>query len=204
MEGKDDVWGTPRLTRQIAFLMEIDRLKTVLRRTVLTDGSRRENTAEHSWHIAMMAMTLHEYVAEPKPDLSHTIKLLLVHDIVEIDAGDTFAYDTQGYSDKEEREQAAASRIFGLLEEDQAAEYRKLWREFEEMDTREALFAAAIDRLQPMLHNYYTEGYSWKENGVRHAQALRRIGFIDGVSPVLASFIQELLQRAVDRGFLES
>ncbi|MBP1973094.1 HD domain-containing protein [Cohnella thailandensis] len=204
MAEQQETWGMARLDRQIAFLMEIDRLKTVLRRTLITDRSRRENTAEHSWHITLMAMTLHEYTADPKPDLNHTIKLLLVHDIVEIDAGDTFAYDVQGYTDKEAREQEAANRIFGLLPEDQASELMALWREFEEMRTPEAIFAAAIDRLQPMLHNYYTEGFSWKENGIRLSQALKRIDFVDRVSPVLSSFIKDLLQRAQVKGFLEA
>lgn len=203
MEQPNEAWGMERLDRQIAFIMEIDRLKAVLRRTLIAGGSRRENTAEHSWHISLMAMALHEHAVDPKPDLNHTIKLLLVHDIVEIDAGDTFAYDSQGYADKEEREQAAAGRIFGLLPEDQAASLMALWREFEDMETPEAVFAAAIDRIQPMLHNYYSEGFSWKENGVRLAQALKRVEFVEQTSPVLASFINELLHRAADKGYLK-
>lgn len=195
-------WNDERLSRQIAFLREIDQLKNVLRRTLLMDGSRLENTAEHSWHVAMLALTLHEYAPEPKPDLSRVIRLLLVHDLVEIDAGDTFAYDAAGYEDKEAREQAAAERIFGLLPDDQAAEVMALWREFEAMETTEAAFAAAMDRLQPLLHNYYTEGHSWRKNGILRSQVLKRIEPIRRAAPSLAAFVDELLQRAVDRGLL--
>lgn len=195
-------WNDERLSRQIDFLAEADKLKSVLRRTLLMDGSRNENTAEHSWHISLMALLLHEHAPEPKPDLSHVIKLLLVHDLVEIDAGDTFAYDAEGYSDKEEREQAAARRIFGLLPDDQADGIMALWREFEAMETPEAVFAAAVDRLQPLLHNYRTEGFSWKRNGIVRAQVRQRMLPIRQASPKLAAFVEELLQRAVDRGYL--
>ncbi len=119
-----------RLSKQIAFIVEIDRLKSVIRRSILVDGSRRENSAEHSWHLAMMACILAEYTAE-EIDLLHVIKLVLLHDIVEIDAGDTYAYDSQGYEDKAEREQRAAERLFGLLPEEQGREFRELWEEFE-------------------------------------------------------------------------
>ena len=119
-----------RLAQQLAFIIEIDRLKNVIRRAPLIDGSRRENSAEHSWHLALMAMVLAEHVDEPV-DVGRTIRLVLVHDIIEIDAGDTFAYDLTGYLDKAEREEVAATRIFGLLPGDQAAEFRALWDEFE-------------------------------------------------------------------------
>lgn len=197
-----DNWNDNRLSQQIEFLKEADKLKNVLRRTLIMDGSRHENTAEHSWHISLLAMVLHEHAPEPKPDLSHVIKLLLVHDIVEIDAGDTFAYDKAGYTDKEEREMAAAKRIFGLLPDDQAGAIMALWREFEEMETPEALFAASMDRLMPLLHNYYTEGHSWKQHGVTRSQVLKRMEPIRNASPKLWAFIGELLQRAVDRGIL--
>lgn len=197
-----ETWNDSRLTRQIAFLAEADKLKNVLRRTLLMDGSRRENTAEHSWHISLMAMTLHEYAPEPKPDLTRVLKLLLVHDLVEIDAGDTFAYDATGYEDKEEREAAAARRIFGLLPDDQAEEIMALWREFEDGETPEALFAAALDRMQPLLHNYMTDGHSWKQNGIVRSQVRARMKPIYRASPKLAEFVEELLQRAVDRGYL--
>src|SRR5204863_6389117 len=151
-----------RLTQQIAFVMEIDKLKTILRQTSLMDNSRRENSAEHSWHLAVMALTLGDY-AEPGTDLTHVVKMVLVHDIVEIDAGDTFAYDAQGYTDKNEREERAAARIFGLLPKDQCDELLALWHEFEAIDTPEARFANALDRLEPLLGNYATGGGSWKK-----------------------------------------
>lgn len=195
-------WQDNRLSRQIEFVKEIDKLKGVYRRTLIMDGSRHENTAEHTWHIAMLAMVLHEHVPEPKPDLSHVIRLMLVHDIVEIDAGDTFAYDAVGYTDKEEREMAAAKRIFGLLPDDQANEIMSLWREFEEMKTTEAVFAAAMDRMMPVLHNYYTEGHSWKQHSVTRAQVLKRMEPVRLASPKLFAFIEELLQSAVERGIL--
>jgi putative hydrolase of HD superfamily len=191
-----------RLTRQIDFVVETDKLKEVLRRSVLTSGSRRENTAEHSWHISLTAMVLAEYAGEPKPDLGHVLKLLLVHDIVEIDADDTFAYDAEGYADKDEREQRAADRLFGLLPDDQRGTFLALWREFEEGRTAEARFAAAMDRLQPVLLNYCTGGASWRQNGVRRSQVLRRLRPLAESAPRLWTFAQALLARAVERGYL--
>lgn len=191
-----------RLSQQIEFIKEADKLKNVLRQTLIMDGSRRENTGEHSWHISLMAMVLHEHAPEPKPDLPRVIKLLLVHDIVEIDAGDTFAYDAVGYTDKEEREKAAAKRIFGLLPEDQANELMALWREFEEMKTPEALFAAAMDRMMPLLHNFYTGGHSWKQHGVTRSQVMKRMEPVRRASPRLGAYIEELLRSAIDSGLL--
>src|SRR5690606_13001631 len=141
-----------RLQAQLAFLLEIDRLKRILRRTSLVGGDRRENSAEHSWHLAVMAMILAEHANEPV-DALHVLKMLLVHDIVEIDAGDTFAYDVQANQDKEAREQAAAERIFGLLPADQRDEIRAMWEEFDARVTPEARFANAMDRLMPALQN---------------------------------------------------
>lgn len=155
--------------RRIDFLLEIDRLKTVVRRSRLVDGSRLENTAEHSWHLAMLVMVLAPH-AGPEVDPLHAMKLLLVHDVVEIDAGDTFAYDTVGQQDKAERERAAADRIFGLLPVGQAAELRGLWDEYEERRTPSAVFAYACDRLQPMLLNASSGGLSWKEHGIQQSQ----------------------------------
>jgi putative hydrolase of HD superfamily len=195
-------WNHPRLAKQLAFLAEIDKAKTVLRRTLLLDGSRRENDAEHSWHIAVMAAVLLEHAGEPKPDLLRVLKMLLVHDLVEIDAGDTFAYDSQGLSGKAAKEAAAADRIFGLLPGDQAAAFRGLWQEFEDGATPEAKYAAALDRLQPVVHNYFTRGHSWKKYGIKRSQVLKRLYPIREVSDTLWTFALELLQRAVDRGYL--
>ena len=154
---------------RIDFLLEIDRLKTIIRRSLLVDGSRLENTAEHSWHLAMLVMVLAPH-AGPDVDALHAMKLLLIHDIVEIDAGDTFAYDVAGHEDKKEREDAAAERIFGLLPSAQEAEVRALWDEYEARATPTAVFAYACDRLQPMLLNATSGGVSWKEHGIQQSQ----------------------------------
>src|SRR5215831_19034496 len=162
-----------RLEKQIRFIVEIDKLKTVYRRTSLINERRKENTAEHSWHIAVMAMILADY-SNVKINLEKVLKMALVHDIVEIDAGDTFVYDAKGTLDKAERERAAASRLFGLLPSDQAEELRALWDEFEARETAEARFAATMDRFIPQLHNYHNEGGSWKEHGITHDRVVAR------------------------------
>lgn len=195
-------WNDARLTGQIAFTVEIDKLKNVLRKTFVIDRSRAENTAEHSWHVAVMAMLLQEYANEPNLDLNRVLRMLLLHDIVEIDAGDTFAYDTKGYSDKDAREQAAANRLFGLLPDDQRDEWMTLWREFEDGETIEAQYAAALDRLQPVIHNYYTGGVSWRENGIVRSQVIARLSVVQAVSEPLWQFVQDLLRRAVEQGLL--
>jgi len=192
-----------RLQKQIEFIKEIDKLKHILRQTVLMDGSRQENDAEHTWHLAMMAMVLLEHTPEPRPNLSKVLKMLLVHDIVEIDAGDTFAYDTAGYEDKQEREMKAAERVFGLLPEDQKQELISLWLEFEERQSLEAKYAAAIDRIQPLLHNYYTGGLSWKKHGVRSSQVLDRISGVADIAPSLYELVTGLIQDAVQKGYLQ-
>lgn len=190
-----------RLAQQLAFLREIDALKGVQRRSLCMDASRRENSAEHSWHIALMALVLHEY-AEPSVDLARVLMLLLVHDIVEIDAGDTFCYDTDGYRDKQAREQAAADRIFNLLPAEQADRIHRLWREFEEARTAEARFANAVDRLMPLLHNYYTGGRVWQEHGVDRDQVIGRNRVIRAGAPRLWDYAQALIDDAVARGLL--
>jgi putative hydrolase of HD superfamily len=196
-------WIDERLTRQIAFIAEIDKLKGVLRRTLIMDGSRLENTAEHSWNISVFAMLMHEYTGNPRPNLDRVIRMLLLHDIVEIDAGDTFAYDTVGYADKEERELAAAHRLFGLLPDDQLEEWMGLWREFEAGMSVDALYANAMDRLLPLLHNYYTGGVSWVKHGIVRSQVARRIAPVERVAPALWRFAMELLDRAVEKGILK-
>ncbi len=155
--------------KRIEFLLEIDKLKSIIRRSLLVDGSRLENTAEHSWHLAMLVLTLAPHAGSDVDPL-HAMKLLLVHDIVEIDAGDTFAYDVAGHEDKEARETAAADRIFGLLPAEQATEVRALWDEYEARATPTAVFAYACDRLQPMLLNASSGGVSWKEHGIQQSQ----------------------------------
>jgi len=190
-----------RLAQQIAFIMELDKLKSILRRSYVTHAERRENSAEHSWHIALAALTLAEHANEPV-DVSHVIKLLLIHDIVEIDAGDTFVYDTTGKVDQYDRETLAADRIFGLLPPEQCAAYRKLWQEFEERVTPEAKFARAVDRLLPVLHNYYTQGRGWQEHNIHQQQVLAANRVIEEGSADLWRFIRDKIQDAVDQGFL--
>src|SRR5438105_4045656 len=156
----------PRLSQQLRFLIEIDRAKQILRQTLLMDSSRQENDAEHSWHMAVMAVLLAEYAVEPQIDLLHVLKMILIHDIVEIDAGDTFVYDTTGHLDKLDRERTAADRIFALLPADLGVEMRGLWDEFEAQETPEARYAAALDRFHPLLHNLETEGGAWRKHGI--------------------------------------
>jgi putative hydrolase of HD superfamily len=195
--------GADRLRGQVAFLREIDKLKQVGRQTPLMDGSRKENSAEHSWHIATMVLFLGEHAREKNLDELLVIKMLLVHDIVEVDAGDTFCYDREGLKDQAEREQRAADRLFGLLPADQCAEFRSLWDEFEARETAEAKFAHAIDRVQPMLHNYFTNGASWREHRVTKDMVLDRNGPIEDGSQALWDYITTLVDDAVDQGILE-
>lgn len=190
-----------RLARQLAFIVEIDRLKRVLRRTLIADGSRHENSAEHSWHLAMLALVLAESAAAPV-DVARVIKMVLVHDIVEIDAGDTFFYDAAATQDKAEREQAAAARIFGLLPDDQAAEFHALWQEFEDRHTPEARFAAALDRLMPLVHNYLNDGYTWRKNGVKPDQVRQRNNTaITAGSPALGDLAEAIVAEAAANGY---
>ncbi|GAJ03685.1 unnamed protein product, partial [marine sediment metagenome] len=154
-----------RLNKQIEFIIEIDKLKTVFRRAYIADSSRRENSAEHSWHVATMAVILAEY-CKGDVELLRVIKMLLLHDIVEVDAGDTGIYDTIAGQDKAERETRAADRLFSLLPNEQAEELRDIWNEFEVGSSPEAKFARALDRLIPLIHNYYTQGRRWKEDGI--------------------------------------
>ena len=164
-----------RLEQQMRFLVEVDKMKSVYRRTILIDKTRRESDAEHSWHFALMAMLLAEYADPEKVDCARVIRMALVHDLIEIYAGDTFAYDVQGNQDKRQRETEAADKLFALLPEDQAAEIRALWEEFDAMETPDAQYAAAIDRLQPFLNNYLTQGHTWGLGGVKSAQVYERM-----------------------------
>ena len=173
-----------RLASQIAFLAEADKLKNILRRTVLIDDSRRENSAEHSWHLTLCAMTLLEYAAEPV-DLLRVMKMLVVHDLVEIDAGDTFAHDPVANETKRERELRAAQRIFGLLPSDLAAEVRGLWEDFEVQQTFNSRYANAIDRIQPFFQNIHNRGGTWRIYGVTREQVLARMEPIRTAMPSL-------------------
>lgn len=162
-----------RLEKQFDFFREIDKEKFIERQTFLTGGERRENDAEHAWHMAIMTILLSEYANE-KIDVLKTVTMLLIHDLVEIDAGDTYAYDEEARKTQREREMAAADRIFALLPEDQQQKFRDLWEEFEAWETPESKFAHTMDCIQPLMLNNATEGKSWVEHGVRLSQVLKR------------------------------
>ncbi len=209
-----------RLKKQLEFLLTLDKLKNVYRQTYilcddLPQGSkefddnfkekkplpRRENDAEHSFSLAIAAAVLAEYSNEPV-DVAKVMKMVLVHDAVEIYAGDTYCYDDEGAKTKEAREKAAAEKIFGTLPEEQAAEYRALWDEFERNDTPEARFSNAMDRIQPLLLNYSREGYSWKEHGVNSSQVRKRFDKVKDGSEELGRMVDDLLNKAIENGFL--
>lgn len=192
-----------RLERQIRFIAEVDKIKNIFRMTRIHDGSRRENDAEHSWHLALMAFLLGEYSKDSNIDLLKVMKMCIIHDIVEIDAGDTFCYDAKGNMDKLEREQKAAKRIFGLLPEDQGKELHSLWEEFDAMETPEAKFAAALDRLQPVLLNHLNKGGTWKEHHIPKAQVLNRNHHIEDGAPELWEFASSLIDDAIAKGYLK-
>lgn len=162
-----------RLRKQMDFILEADKIKQIGRQTYLSDGIRKENDAEHSWHLALMALLLKEHSNE-QIDLLKVVTMVLIHDMVEIDAGDTYAYDEAGYATKRKREVAAADRIFGLLPEDQGAYLRDLWEEFEAYETAEAKFAHTLDNFQPLMLNDATDGRSWVEHHVKKSQVLKR------------------------------
>lgn len=191
----------PRLSQQIQFILEIDKLKQVLRQTLLTDGSRQENSAEHSWHLAIMAIALSEYAATPI-NLNRAIYMVLLHDLVEIDAGDTFCYDAQSNQNKAKRETEAADRLFGLLPADQAQDFRALWEEFEAGTSPDAQFAKALDCLQPLLHNWQTQGGTWRIHQVQRSQVLRRMQAVKVGLPALWDMVERIIDEAVDLGYL--
>ncbi len=190
-----------RLDQQLSFVLEIDKLKTILRQTLLTDCSRRENSAEHSWHLAIMSFLLTEYAAAPV-DILRVVKMLLVHDLIEIDAGDTFAYDVAGNADRAEREQRCAERIFGMLPEEQGRELHALWEEFDAFKTPESKYANALDRLQPLLHNSRTEGGTWRIHSVARDQVYRRMEPIRTAMPELWPTVTRIIEDACARGWI--
>ncbi len=192
-----------RLAQQLRFITELDRLKQVLRQTRLMDASRRENSAEHSWHLAVMATILLEY-APAGTDLTRVLEMVVFHDVVEIEAGDTFAFDVQANHDKSAREQAAATSIFGLLPDDLEVRLRGLWDEFESAATNEARFANALDRLQPLLHNYHTQGGTWRAHQVSRDRVRERMRPIEYGAPTLWPYVLRLIDDAQQQGFLVS
>ncbi len=190
-----------RLNKDMDFIVELDKMKSIYRQTSLIGKDIREDDAQHSWHITVMASLLNEYANEDI-DVLKVMKMLLVHDLVEIYAGDTFCYDAVGNLDKLERETKAAEKIFGMLEEDKAKDLKALWEEFETMETDEAIFAAAMDRLQPMLNNYNNQGGTWKKYGVRQGQILKRAEPIKKASDELWTFTKDLIDSAIDKGYV--
>ena len=192
-----------RLDQQLGFVTEVGRLKGVLRQTMLAGLDRRENSAEHSWHVALMALALAEH-APAGTDISKVIGMLLAHDLVEIDAGDLFVYAGQAQQARQEQaERAAADRIFALLPADQAVTLRALWDEFEERRTPEARFARALDRLQPMLENLRVGGGTWKEHHITADQVLTKVALIEDGSPELGRYARDMVADAVHNGLLD-
>ena len=192
-----------RLEKQIAFLMEVDKVKNIFRQTYLADGKRKENDAEHSWHLALAAVLLKEHMAEDV-DLGRVMTMVLIHDLVEIDAGDTYAYDMEGAATKREREVKAAKRIFGILPEDQGIYFRELWDEFEEYETADAKYAHLLDNFQPLLLNDASEGKSWEEHGVHKSQVCRRNARIPETSEIVWEKMLEIMDKHIAAGRLKA
>lgn len=190
-----------RMNQQLLFTAEIDKMTDVLRQTVLINKSRRENDAEHSWHIAVMAMLFSEYASE-LVNIGRVVQMCVVHDLVEIEADDTFAYDVQGNIGKTEREKEAADKLFSKLPEDQGHMIRSLWEEFDAMETADAKYAACMDRLQPFLHNTLTEGHTWGQGKVTRGAVEKRMAVIKDFMPEVYEWLKANLDRAVEKGWL--
>ena len=197
--------GNKRLDSQLRFSAEIDKMTSVLRRTLLLDRSRCENDAEHSWHIAVMALLFEEYAIE-KVNTLHAVEMLLVHDLVEIYAGDTFAYDREGNKSKAERENSAAEKLFSMLPEEQKERIKSLWLEFDAAETADAKYANCLDKLQPFFHNMLTEGYTWRnaETPVTREQVEKRMECIKHFMPQLYDWVRESIAGAVERQWLDT
>ncbi len=191
-----------RLEQQIRFILEVDQLKEIFRQTLNLRSRRHENDAEHSWALCLCTIVLAEYANEPNLNVLKVLKMVIVHDLVEIDAGDTYAYDPAMVASQRTRELAAAERIFGLLPPDQTAEFRQLWDEFEARSTPEARFAHAVDRFQPMLLNWKTDGVTWQSHGVTHDQVLKRMAAVADGAKTLWEKAVELADDASARGLL--
>ena len=190
-----------RLNQQLLFTAEIDRMTEVLRQTLLINKSRRENDAEHSWHIAVMAMLFSEYASEPV-NIGRAVQMCVVHDLVEIEADDTFAYDVQGNIGKAEREKEAADKLFSRLPEDQGHMIRALWEEFDAMETADSKYAACMDRLQPFLHNTLTDGHTWGNGKVTRAAVEKRMAVVREFMPEVYSWMETNMDQAVEKSWL--
>ncbi len=194
--------GNLRLDQQLRFTAEIDKMTSILRRTMLIDGSRRENDAEHSWHIAVMALIFSEYAKEPV-DTARAAKMCVVHDLIEIYAGDTFAYDLEANKNKAEREAAAADKLFAQLPPEQGAELRTLWEEFDAMQTPDSKYAACMDRLQPFLHNTLTNGHTWVQSGTNRTVVEKRMAVIKDFMPQVYKWVEKNMDAAIEKGWLK-
>ena len=194
--------GNDRLDKQLRFTAEIDKMTAILRRTLLVDKSRRENDAEHSWHIAVMALVFEEYATE-KPDIGRAVQMCVVHDLVEIYAGDTFAYDVAGNADKAERESAAADKLFAQLPDEQGRYIRDLWEEFDRMETADARYAACLDRIQPFLHNTLTDGHSWVQSSTDRASIEKRMEPVRLYMPKVYEWISANIDNGVHKGWIK-
>lgn len=188
-----------RLEKQLQFILEIDKVKKIIRQTPLSDASRKENDAEHSWHIALMAYLLQEYVEEPV-EVSKVMLMVLIHDLVEIDAGDTYAYDEEGAKTKDERERKAADHIFGMLPEDQGMYLKALWEEFEAYETAEAKYAHMLDNFQPLLLNDAAGGISWTEHQVKKSQIYKRNEKVEETSATIWKCMQNKIDKHIQAG----
>ena len=196
--------GDLQLDALLKFTAEIDKMTQVLRRNLLVDGSRRENDAEHSWHISVMALLFKKF-AVMEVDPLHAVEMLLVHDLVEIYAGDTFAYDVEGYKSKAQREKLAADKLFSLLPEEEQIYIRSLWEEFEARSTPETRYADCLDKLQPFLHNTLTEGHTWKAKDIQtvRAQVEQRMSVLKDFMPAVHIWVEKSIENAVAQGWLK-
>lgn len=191
-----------RMKQQIEFIVEVDKVKNIFRQTWLADGKRKENDAEHSWHLALMAYLLREYAAE-EVDVAKVMLMTLIHDLVEIDAGDTYAYDVKGNETKRAREECAADRIFGILPEDQGSYFRELWEEFEAYESADAKYAHMLDNFQPLLLNDASGGKSWEEHQVKRSQVSQRNARMEEISPAVWEEIQKIMDKHIMLGTLQ-
>jgi len=196
-----DIGFNEKLEKQLQFIVEIDKVKNIFRKSKLFDGNRFENDAEHSWTICMMALLLKEY-ANFSVNIEKVVFMLLIHDIVEIDAGDVLLY-FKNQNETHVKEKIAAERIFGLLDNDQKEYFLCLWEEFEERKTNEAKFAAVFDRIEPLIQNYLTEGYTWKKHGIKYEMIIEKILFIKETSEEIWNFMLKLFEEAIKKGYLE-
>ena len=194
--------GNDRLDMQLKFSAEIDKMTGIIRRTSLIDKSRRENDAEHSWHIAAMAMLFEEYAKEPV-NVSRAVEMCIVHDLIEIYAGDTFAYDVKANEDKADREKKAADKLFSQLPQEQGKMIRSLWEEFDAMETPDAKYASCMDRLQPFMHNSLTEGFTWVESGTNRKVVEKRTAVIKEFMPAVYKWIEANIEKAIAMGWLK-